>query len=125
MAGSVKNIAANIKVLALITALITAAITPFMLVVWKQVYISGSALKQSDLTDSIAVLKAKIAERGLVAGQLAATARIEQIARSHLSLDYPAAAQIVVVRIVPRKDKEIGDMPIFSAIWRTFTQSRG
>ncbi len=125
MAHEARSIAAIVKVVTLTALIIGLVITPFMLIVWKQVYISGSALRQGALTDSITTLKSTIAARTLVAGQLASTARIERIARAELALDYPTAAQIVVVRIGDSRTAAKFDLPFFAAFRRTFLQSRG
>ena len=118
------QIFSHLKIVLFIVVCLGIVIALPMLVVWKQVYISSAAIRQEKMADSIEVLNRTLAELSLVGGQLSSTARIERIAKEKLSLDYPTAAQIEVVRLAKEDKGSIFDLPVLSAIRKTLTQSR-
>ncbi len=69
-----------------------------LLTVWKQVYITTASVRTERLTDSLSVLNGRLARLRLAAEELAATERIEKIARERLALDYPDSREIIVMK---------------------------
>lgn len=85
-------------------SLLALLITGPLLVVWKQVYITGTSLCMEKITDSLVVLTKEITRLRLQGERLASTERIERIARQACSLDYPFSDQIVIITL-PNKKK--------------------
>jgi cell division protein FtsL len=72
-------------------------------IVWKQVYITQTSVRQNRLSDSLAALNKQAAQLRLFVEKLSGTSRIESIARQCLGLDYPTASQIVIMKQSPEK----------------------
>ncbi len=103
------------------TAVLVIIVVMFPLsLVWKQVYITNTSLRQDSLRDSLTVLQKEVITLSIAAERLSATERIENIARESLGLDYPSSEEIVVVH--PRKRKESGFKPN-SPFWTVFKKS--
>jgi cell division protein FtsL len=67
-------------------------------IVWKQVYINELSMRKKTLTEGIELLNREASRLQMVVERLSSTSRIESIARERLELDYPAAAQMVIVK---------------------------
>lgn len=85
-------------------ALLALLIAGPLLVVWKQVYITGTSLRMEKMSDSLVVLTREMTQLRLQGERLASTERIERIARHACSLDYPSSDQIVIVTLPNKKE---------------------
>jgi cell division protein FtsL len=88
----------KVRHLAGIIAIIALFIAGPLGVVWKQVYITQSSVRQEHLSDSLAVLKKQATQLRLSIEKLSSSTRIESIARKSLGLEYPGANRIVIVK---------------------------
>lgn len=70
-----------------------------LLMVWKQVSITTSSMQIDKMNDSLATLSHEITALQLRCERLSSQERIEQIARSKLGLDHPAADRIIIVKV--------------------------
>ena len=84
--------------------LIAGTVCVAFLIIWplfmvsKQIFITDLSMRESALADSLSAAGKELAALRLYNEKLSSTARIEAITRKHRGLEYPAAAQIVVIR---------------------------
>lgn len=90
-----------IKVRSILLGLLflAASISIPLFLVWKQVSINKTSRSIEKKVDSLAVLQRQIATLKLSCEDLSSTARIEKLAKSNLSLDYPQSKNICVIEI--------------------------
>jgi cell division protein FtsL len=77
-------------------------------IVWKQVYINELSMRKKTLNESIVRLSAEATRLQLIVEKLSSPLRIEKIAREHLTLDYPVASQMVIVKETAQDNKSSG-----------------
>jgi cell division protein FtsL len=95
-------------------------------IVWKQVYITQTSMRQDRLSDSLNVLNKQAAQLRLQVEMLSRTSRIELIARQRLGLDYPSASQIVRMKAYPDKNEKPAIESNYIAILkRSITREKG
>jgi cell division protein FtsL len=80
------------------TVAVALAIATPLLMVKKQVYLRGLAIRRERLSDSLLVAGRDVAQLSIQMQKLSAASRIEAIARQKLGMDYPKAGQIVIVQ---------------------------
>ncbi len=109
-----------------ILALVLVVSLP-LFTVWKQVYITNTALRNKQIADSLSVLNKESVRLRLECQRLSRTERIEQIAREKLALRYPSSREIVIVR--PKKEKKNSfSLPrwrILAVIRKSLSQENG
>ncbi len=116
----------KVRHLAGMSALIALLIAGPLGIVWKQVYITQTSVRQNRLADSLALLSKQVAQLRLSVEKLSSTSRIESIARQCLSLDYPSAGQIVIMNQGFRKDTATVARNNYIAILkRSITRGKG
>jgi hypothetical protein len=84
-------------------AVVVLLIAGPLLLVWKQAYISSTALRLEAMTDTLTVQNRQIAALRFRCEQLSRNERIEKFARTALRLEYPLSDRIV---IVPAEEKQ-------------------
>jgi hypothetical protein len=84
-------------------AVVVLLIAGPLLLVWKQAYISSTALRLEAMTDTLTVQNRQIAVLRFRCEQLSRNERIERVARTALRLEYPLSDRIV---IVPAEEKQ-------------------
>ena len=95
-------------------------------IVWKQVYITQTSMRQDRLSDSLNVLNKQAAQLRLQVEMLSRTSRIELIARQCLDLDYPSASQIVIMKAYPDKnEKPVRESNYIAILKRSITREKG
>jgi cell division protein FtsL len=94
----------KVRHLAAMTVVIAILIAMPLGIVWKQVYITQSSVRQNRFSDSLLVLTKQVSQLRLSVEKLSSTSRIESIARQCLNLDYPSAGQIVIMKQGRDKD---------------------
>jgi cell division protein FtsL len=107
-------------------AVVALAVLFPLFAVWKQVYITNSALSHDQLIDSISVLNQKVVALRLAAGRLSSNERIERIARQSLDLHYPSSKQIVIVRPQPKPRRAMfADWKFLAVLRKSLKQEKG
>jgi cell division protein FtsL len=88
----------RVRHLAGIAVAITFMVAAPLGIVWKQVYITQTSMRQDRLSDSLIILGKQAAQLRLGVEKLSSTSRIESFARQNLGLEYPTANQIVIIK---------------------------
>jgi cell division protein FtsL len=102
---------------------ITVACPLFM--VWKQVYKRQMSIRETHLSDSIAVCNREIARLKIMTEKYYATPRIEAIARERLGLEYPTADRIVVIDTKARqRESSMSQWEFLAILKRSLVQEQ-
>jgi cell division protein FtsL len=106
--------------------LIVAVLISFPLfLVWRQAFITTSAVHQEKLADSLTTLNRQVLQLRGDVERFAAAERIERIARETLHLEYPVSQQIVIVRPDSRPQRAaIGSWHFFTVLRKSLEQGR-
>jgi cell division protein FtsL len=116
----------KVRHLAVMTAFIALLIALPLGIVWKQVYITQTSVRQNRCADSLVVLTKRAAQLRLSVEKLSSTYRIEAIARQCLNLDYPCAGQIVIMKQGSEKDTTpVARNNYIAILKRSITRGKG
>ncbi|MFP4416813.1 MAG: cell division protein FtsL [Chitinivibrionales bacterium] len=115
------------RMLLICIAVLALVVSLPLFTVWKQVYITNTALRNQHIADSLRVLNREALRLRLAAQKLSSTRRIEHIAQKQLSLRYPSSREIIIIR-PDKENKLVFSMPkwrILAVLRKSLTQEKG